>query len=1639
MNQLRVLAAAFLTIQILEFITPVSSCSSVCTCTTIPAKTEDGESGDVGTADEDEEDTDLDMAQPRGRKVVCSNNPYPISSIEDISRVTTIPLDTIKLDLSKNTVAVIRKGSFFNRLSDLQRLDLSNNHISLIEPGAFEGLHNLKRLDLSHNKLGSINGSIFTGLQSLQKLMLSFNKLNTIPEGTFNDLPALRRIEFQSDYLRCDCHLQWIVKWSKDKKVKISPSTVCAVPKELKGISLKKLKFKDLHCNRPLELPLFEIIPGKSQIVFEGDKLPLECRAQVIDPQTKMYWLRQGEVVETNRSAGVFVLTRKSPDHTVMLHSLVLDDLKVTNRGEWLCMVSTPQGNVTKPVNIVVIDRDANQCKEVTTKTNKGVYVWKATVSGVIKSVKCKIGNGVVTYECDESGRWVNLNHSSCDYTNEFNRKLKTLAEKDSNSTKLLNDAKNLEKLVSAPFKNNDSTLINSEYVDLASLAIFRLSSQAHMGEDIANSVLHSASKIMNISASILMDAQRQRKSCTRIVKSIEGIPWQMKDRKQYPQSSDLIIMEARTFSRRFFPGVQCSRLELELDQHLNRMVQATSRYVFVCTQPVQNSTELSYLNLAPATSILVPKSALWVPDSNSTNSTEKLTDKISFQFIWYQNANFFQPVTKQHDDPVLQGKEWKVVSSIISAAFSEPLVNLTEPVELVFEIQETDKNLVAAYWDFSADGGFGDWRTDGCKIIDLGPTLVTVHSYHLTAFAILEDQSSVRISMFQMMEIVVYIGSCICLLSLMAVIITYVSCFRFLNVPKKMKHSVINICVSILLLIITFTMGVKRTDQVLACQIVGIILHYLTLVTMFWITVTASNMLKKFLKAEKPPPPPIDLPMPLPPKPMLRFYLLAWGVPSIICGITAAVSFEFYDMPNHCFLEWEPSLGAFIGPVGFLVLLNFFFFLRISCIIRGSKGLLHTLEETQELHVTDIELTMPEDSRIETQSLHSQTSTKSSASSLMDFERRPITQLRALVAILFLFIVTWFCGAVVAAKPFSSVIPYEEIIFSYLYGILCAIFGLFMLIYYCLTRKDSRTSWKRFFLCEQQTVYDVGRSVPTQMPHANGHVSTESGTDISLSNKVTKVAVANHIKKTPDDISSVSLVDSKPPSLIDDTVLITSMQENVSNFYNPRQNGVAKKFWEKKNKHNSKLLSREMTTSLNMNESGTESNFSGSERPCNGQGYLSDSTHGNLNLNHTKSDIVSDMQGGRSPTQLITPPSYSAVVANKIAYSKIQPNRNMASPVGNTSPTANLVGNSGVNNVSYTSAQVVPHHTRSSSSSSLGMHNHNSAFSIVPPRNNTLPRQGKVASPQNSERNLSEMESVQRLGDFDGQSQVSSSFSHEQQRSQQPSDMYLSGYSSPPDGYSNEGSVYKQYGPIDVPNGSAFGNAPYSPNSARNRTNSGGYSSDNSNRNKRKLENSFVKEIEQRVPQGTNTSNVISDHVTGKPPMSPVSDSDNNNRFVAPDSDSQIHYKKHRFNDSDHNSEPASQTHHKHGKLRNSHKHSKYRGLQKQRSLDWEDQFQNKPHNSVIPYAFVNHNYKDRVIQKLTAKAMSENIDPKSRAFWIPRSSSGYDEMVEEENKRLCEDSTSSSSDDDDSSLDNVWVMQKERKHKKDKKETSV
>lgn len=165
------------------------------------------------------------------------------------------------------------------------------------------------------------------------------------------------------------------------------------------------------------------------QIVFEGDKLPFECQATLIDPDTNIVWMRRGSVVETNRSAGIFVHTHTSIDRTFMTHRLVLENLDESHSGNWECMVTTPRGNVTDSINIIVISSRAKYCPEHTVRTNKGVYTWSRTVAGVKIEQRCKVGKlKTASFQCSNGGAWENLDTESCEFTNEITRKLKDLA-----------------------------------------------------------------------------------------------------------------------------------------------------------------------------------------------------------------------------------------------------------------------------------------------------------------------------------------------------------------------------------------------------------------------------------------------------------------------------------------------------------------------------------------------------------------------------------------------------------------------------------------------------------------------------------------------------------------------------------------------------------------------------------------------------------------------------------------------------------------------------------------------------------------------------------------------------------------------------------------------------------------------------------------------------------------------------------------------------------------------------------------------------------------------------------------------------------------------------------------------------------
>ena len=259
---------------------------------------------------------------------------------------------------------------------------------------------------------------------------------------------------------------------------------------------------------------------------------------------------------------------------------------------------------------------------------------------------------------------------------------------------------------------------------------------------------------------------------------------------------------------------------------------------------------------------------------------------------------------------------------------------------------------------------------------------------------------------------------------------------------------------------------------------------------------------------------------------------------------------------------------------------------------------------------------------------------------SLPDAERRPISQLRALVVILFLYIVMWMCGALAVAKPFAHIIPYQELIFSYAYGLFATLFGGFMLLFFCLTRRDGRNAWKKAGGCPAEELTVEADIQVTEIPESpvlppppetlvngGGLVKTGSNTNISIySQKSSNIAKAFNMKNKE---SNINLILPNSSEISFDSA--THDSNNYPNFFNPRQNGAAKKFWEKNRQHSNggkllnKTLNRDLDTSLTDNNSLNELNHRlsrGSLSSSARQQQQQSNNHNNNNKNNNNTHL---------------------------------------------------------------------------------------------------------------------------------------------------------------------------------------------------------------------------------------------------------------------------------------------------------------------------------------------------------------------------------------------------------------------------------
>ncbi|XP_012580318.1 PREDICTED: G-protein coupled receptor 124 isoform X3 [Condylura cristata] len=995
---------------------------------------------------------------PARRRVVCGGGDLP-----EPPEPGLLPNGTVTLLLSNNKITGLRNGSFLG-LSLLEKLDLRNNVISTVQPGAFLGLGELKRLDLSNNRIGCLTSETFQGLPRLLRLNISGNIFSSLQPGVFDELPALKVVDFGTEFLTCDCHLQWLLSWARNQSLQLSDRTLCAYPSALHAQAVGGLQEAQLRCEGALELHTHHLIPSLRQVVFQGDRLPFQCSASYLSNDTRIRWYHNRAPVEGDEQAGILLAESLIHDCTFITSELTLSHIGVWASGEWECSVSTVQGNASKKVEIVVLETSASYCPAERVANNRGDFRWPRTLAGITAYQSClqypftsvPLSGGApgtrASRRCDRAGRWEPGDYSHCLYTNDITRVLYTFVLMPINASNALTLAHQLRVYTAEAASFSD--MMDVVYV---AQMIQKFLGYVDQIKELVEVMVDMASNLMLVDEHLLWLAQREDKACSGIVGALERIGGAaLSPHAQHISvvkgNSRNVALEAYLIKPHSYVGLTCTayqrreagvlaarpggsgrHLSLEpeplADQQLRFRCTTGRPNISLSSFHIKNSVALASIQLPPSLFSSLP-AALAPP----------VSPDCTLQLLVFRNGRLFRSHgNTSRPGAAGPGKRRGVATPVIFAGTSGCGVgNLTEPVAVSLRHWAEGAEPVAAWWSQEGPGGPGGWSFEGCQLRSSQPKASSLHCQHLGNVAVLMELSAFPREVGGSgagLHPVVYPCTALLLLCLFSTIITYILNHSSIHVSRKGWHMLLNLCFHMAMTSAVFAGGITLTNYRMVCQAVGITLHYSSLSTLLWMGVKA-RVLHKELTWRAPPPQEGDSTPPAP-RPMLR-----------------------------CWLVWRPSLGAFYIPVALILLITWIYFLCAGLRLRGPlaqspKGSTNrvSLEPGEELRgSTRLRSSGPllNDSG----SLLATGSTGVVASSAPpedgDGLYSPGVQLGALVTTHFLYLAMWACGALAVSQRWLP-----RVVCSCLYGVAASALGLFIFTHHCARRRDVRASWR--------------------------------------------------------------------------------------------------------------------------------------------------------------------------------------------------------------------------------------------------------------------------------------------------------------------------------------------------------------------------------------------------------------------------------------------------------------------------------------------------------------------------------------------------------------------------------------------------
>uniref|UniRef100_A0A8C7D245 Adhesion G protein-coupled receptor A2 n=1 Tax=Oncorhynchus kisutch TaxID=8019 RepID=A0A8C7D245_ONCKI len=961
---------------------------------------------------------------------------------------------------------------------------------------------------------------------------LSNNRIGCLTPDMFQGLTNLTKLNFNSDFLSCDCGLRWVPGYFPTSTASLGDETVCAYPKSLHGKPLRGLRESQLSCDGPLELHTLSLLPSQRQVVFKGDRMPFHCTAALVDKITAMHWRHNGQLVTSDPEQGVSLEASVVHDCTFITSELILSNVHVEASGEWECVVATGRGNTSRSVEIVVLENSASFCPEERVTNNRGEFKWQKTLAGITSYQFClqlrypslSMGGGVVQKQasryCDRLGSWEEGDYDNCLYTNDITRVLHTFILMPINASNAATLARQVR-----TYTVEASGFTDTMDVMYVAQMMEKFMEYIRPLRELSEMLVDMGSNLMQVDDQILAHAQREKRACSSIVHSLETLAWpQLHSHAQdLSMISRNIVMEAHLIRPAHFTGMSCTayqRRETLLGNLGMEGAEPTheQQLRFRCTTGTHNTSLNNFpmKNAVALASVVLPAS-LFPPDAPSD---------CKLQFVVFRTGRFF-PFSGNSNGPGEHGTD------------GCSLWNHSEAILVSLRHLTPGSEPVAAHWSLQAllqkQGG---WSQEGCQLAHTDSATSTLRCSVLSNYAVLQEvpdfphspPMSVRV-----LHPVVYTCTAILLLCLFTIIITHILHHSSINISRKSWHTLLNTCFHIAMTTAVYTGGITLTSYPMVCQAVGIALHYSSLSTLLWIGVSARVLYKESVW-RIPRQPEGESTVPATQRPMLRFYLIAGGVPLIVCGITAAVNVNNYGDNNpYCWLVWRPSLGAFFVPAGLAVLVTWIYFLctvfrlrhRVSkeCprfslsspvpesqpALGGSTSLLSTDSVVGTIHAA---LT-PED----------QYTLK--------------VQFLVLVATHFLFLALWSCGAMAMWLTGRS-----SLLFSCLYGVAATVLGVFLVVHHCFRRLDVQASWLR--CCP-------GNRLSQPIPVYTHTCTTVSGVQ-TTSEQGSQIFIGCHPPGDPHNTSSArssstpSGISSVGPGPCKLTNLLQVAQENTNN-----------------------------------------------------------------------------------------------------------------------------------------------------------------------------------------------------------------------------------------------------------------------------------------------------------------------------------------------------------------------------------------------------------------------------------------------------------------------------------------------------------